>query len=591
MRVRITFIVCIFFISFSFLNSAFAAVTSGYVSPVVINSVSPVAGYNPENSVDSNLTSYTNLGGNGYIKYLIPSGSNSMKIHLRTTNYPVNQYLGSYRIVFSNSQGVVWDSGNIKIYTTSLIAYDFAIPDKATEVTVYSTSYADYFPLLVYEVEMTVPIDKTPPHEVTNLVTTSSTTTILLTFNKPTDSDYTGTRLYVNGVLVKTLGSTTTSYRLTELKPNTTYNIRITTFDTSNNESEGITTSVKTPPPPDVANLILSPSPYSIFAKWINPDDPDGLGFIGNDLYLNEKLITSLDKNTTTYTFTDLSPNTSYTVKIVSKYNGGYSSSGQTATAKTTIPIEDITDLQADAKYDRVKLSWKLPDSEFFSHVKIYRKKIEQQSFWDQLFGATAVSAATTSDGYTPMFETNGTYWTDLTVTPDTTYSYKVTSVNIEGNESQGVTIETKTPSEPAPVLTGVATTQNENGDYIVTWTSPTKGSVKVLIGGKSYTVVDAASQQVMIKKEDMKTDFFGGYDAKLVPVGQFGTEGQAVQVPAVGKKIEFPITFDDFMKTVVNILSWAAPLILVLFVFIFWRPFIAFLRKTIFVKGGRMKS
>ncbi len=583
---RITFMVCIFFVSFfSSCLSAFAAVTSGYVSPVIVKGESNVGGI-LKKSVDSNLNSFANLGGNGYITYQIPSGSSSMKIHLRSSIS--SEDTASYRIVFSNSQGTVWDSGNKKVYS-SLVSYDFNIPSTATVVTVYSTSYKDYYALLVHEVEMTVPIDKTPPHEVTNLVTSSSYNHITITFNQPADSDYAGTRVYVNGVLVETLGSTITSYRLTELKPNTIYNIKITTFDTSNNESDGITTLVKTLPPPDVTNLNLFPSDYSILAKWINPDDS---GFLGNDLYLDGKIITSLDKNATTYTFTDLSPNTSYTVKIVSKYSGGYSSSGQTATTKTTIPVEDITDLQADAKYDRVKLSWALPEhSEFFSHVKIYRKKLEQQSFWDQLFGATAVSAATTSDGYTPMFETNGTYWTDLTVTPDTTYAYKVTSVNIEGNESQGVTIKTKTPSEPAPVLTGVATTQNENGDYIVTWTSPTKGSVKVLIGGKKYTVVDAASQQVMIKKEDMKTDFFGGYDAKLVPVGQFGTEGQAVQVPAVGKKIEFPITFDDFMKTVVNILSWAAPLILVLFVFIFWRPFIVFLRKTIFVKGGRMKS
>ena len=586
MRIRITFIVCIFFVTFfSICLSAFAAVTSGYVSPVIVKGQSNLGGI-LQNSVDSNLNSFADLGGNGYITYRIPSGSSSMKIHLRSSISSGDT--ASYRIVFSNSQGTVWDSGNKKVYS-SLVSYDFNIPSTATEVTVYSTSYKDYYSLLVHEVEMTVPIDKTPPHEVTNLVTSSTHTTIFLTFYKPTDSDFAGTRLYVNGVLVETMGSTTTSYRLTELKPNTTYNIRITTFDTSSNESDGITTSVKTLPPPDVTNLNLFPSAYSILAQWINPDDS---GFIGNDLYLDGKFITSLDKNATTYTFTDLSPNTSYTVKIVSKYNGGYSSSGQTATAKTTIPVEDVTNLQADAKYDRVKLSWTKPDSEFFHHVKIYRKKIEQQSFWDQLFGATAVSAATTSDSYTPMFETNGTYWTDLTVTPKTTYSYKVTSVNIEGKESQGVTIETTTPSEPVPVLTGVTTTQNQNGDYVITWTSPTKGSVKVLIDGKDYTVVDAARQQVIIPKKDMKLNFFGGYDAKLMPIGEFGTEGQAVQVPAVqGKTIEFPILFDDFMKTVVNILSWAAPLILVSLVFVFLRPFIAFLRKTIFVKGGRMKS
>ncbi|ANB61905.1 fibronectin type III domain-containing protein [Anoxybacteroides amylolyticum] len=308
---------------------------------------------------------------------------------------------------------------------------------------------------------------------------------------------------------------------------------------------------------------------------------------------MNGNLISSLDKNATSYEFNNLNPNVSYTVKVVSKYSGGYSSIGQTATAKTAIPLEDVTDLSADAKYDSIKLSWTRPDSDFFSHVKIYRKKLGQKSFWDQLFGATAVSAATTSDGYTPMFETNGTYWTDLTVTPDTTYSYKVTSVNIEGNESQGVTIETTTPSEPVPTMSGVATTQNQNGDYVVTWTSPTKGTVKVLINRQEYTVVDAATQQVIIPKKDMRLNFFGGYEAKLVPIGEFGTEGEAVQVPTVGEtKIDFPFSFNDFIQTVINILVWAAPFILLSFVLVFWRPIVELIKKMLVnAKGGRVKQ
>ncbi|MBB5324909.1 hypothetical protein HNQ34_002007 [Anoxybacillus tepidamans] len=444
----------------------------------------------------------------------------------------------------------------------------------------------------IYEIDVysgDIP-DTVPPSEVSKLQTSVRYSTIDLTFTNPTDADLNGTKIYLNGVLNATLEKTKTSYSFTDLAPNTTYAIKVTTFDTSGNESNGVTTTVKTLPPPDVTNLELFPSTHSILAQWINPVDS---GFIGNDLYLDGNFITSLDKDATSYNFTNLSLNTSYTVKVVSKFSGGYSSTGQTATAKTTIPVEDITDLQADAKYDRVKLSWTPPDSEFFHHVKIYRKKVEQQSFWDQLFSATAVSAATTSDGYTPMFETNGTYWTDLTVTPDTTYSYKVTSVNTEGNESQGVTIETTTPSEPVPVLAGVATTQNGNGDYVVTWTSPTKGTVKVLIDGQEYTVVDAATQQVIIPKKDMKLNFFGGYDTKLVPIGEFGTEGEAVQVPTVGEtKIDFPFSFNDFIQTVINILAWAAPLILLSFVLVFWRPLVEFIKKMLAnAKGGRVKQ
>lgn len=190
------------------------------------------------------------------------------------------------------------------------------------------------------------------------------------------------------------------------------------------------------------------------------------------------------------------------------------------------------------------------------------------------------------------MFETNGTYWTDLTVDPETTYSYKVTSENIERKESNGVTIEVTTPSEPLPTMDGVSTTQNESGDYVVTWTSPTTGRVKVLINGKEYATVDAATQKIIIPKEDMRLNFFGGYDAKLVPISERGTEGKAVQVPVVGEtKVDLPFSFDEFMQTVISILAWAAPFILLSLVLIFWRPFIEFLRKAILAKGGRVKQ
>lgn len=334
-------------------------------------------------------------------------------------------------------------------------------------------------------------------------------------------------------------------------------------------------------PPAPVSNLIATEIGSDYFSiSFNNPLDKD---FIGNNIYINDVLKTTLDKTKNSYTFTNLNPNTSYTVKVIS-FDDNYNYSNETKITIRTLlpPPEEVKNLALEAEYDRVKLSWTPPDSEFFHHVKIYRKKVEQQSFWDQLFGTTAVSAETTSDGYTPMFETNGTYWTDLTVTPETTYSYKVTSVNIEGDESQGVTVETTTPSEPVPVLTGVATTQNENGDYVVTWASPTKGIVKVLIAGKEYAQVDAATKQIVIKKEDMKTDLFGAYAATLIPIGEYGTEGQAVNVPSLGGKIDFPLSFQDFIETTISILAWVAPFILLSLVFIFWRPIFNFIKKAI---------
>ncbi|OOE05023.1 hypothetical protein BO219_06460 [Anoxybacillus kestanbolensis] len=493
--------------------------------------------------------------------------------------------IGSFYLKSSTRLNLVLYSSNMtKLYERTHVSSDDiqfldSLVDNVSYVALINTGTGGG---RVYEFDVfsNALVDTMPPSNVNSLVASSiKSTSFSVDWSNPSDTDFDGTKIYLNNILVTTLDKTKTSYTFNGLNPNTTYTVKVTSFDTSQNESSGVTLTVKTLPPPDVTNLELFPSTYSILAQWINPTDS---GFIGNDIYLDGNFITSLDKDATSYNFTNLNPNTSYAVKVVSKFIDGYSSTGQTATAKTTIPVEDVADLQADAKYDRVKLSWTPPNSEFFSHVKIYRKNVEQQSFWDQLFGTTSVSAETPSDGYTPMFETNGTYWTDLTVTPETTYSYKVTSVNIEGDESQGVTVETTTPSEPVPVLSGVATTQNENGDYVVTWASPTKGIVKVLIAGKEYAQVDAATKQIVIKKEDMKTDFFGAYAATLIPIGEYGTKGQAVTVPSLGEKIDFPLSFQDFMETVVSILAWVAPFIVLSLVFIFWRPIFNFIKKAI---------
>ncbi|OAO76499.1 fibronectin type III domain-containing protein [Anoxybacillus flavithermus] len=551
---------------FGFIFTVIMYVTKGYAYQGGIIEKKLPSAYdaniiNMKNITDNNLSTSVTFYSGSYVYYDLPYEYDIKKFFIKNSS--------SMRITFYKNRMVpllskVYFSSNGSFFDVNL-----------SKVKTVQISYETGTNPLLYEFDVYPPV---LPTNVTLSLAKESINSVYMEWTNPTD-DFDGINIYLNGVLKEKLDKTKTSYSLNNLIPNTTYIIKITTFNTSG-ESSGVTTTVKTLPLPNVTNLELFSSTYSILAQWINPADS---GFIGNDLYLDGNFITSLDKDATSYNFTNLNPNTSYTVKVVSKFSGGYSSTGQTATAKTTIPLaEDVTDLQADAKYDRVKLSWTRPNSEFFSHVKIYRKNVERKSFWDQLFGTTSVSAETTSDGYTPMFETNGTYWTDLTVTPETTYSYKVTSVNIEGNESQGVTIETTTPSEPVPVLTGVATTQNENGDYVVTWASPTKGIVKVLIDGKEYAQVDAETKQIVIKKEDMKTDFFGAYAATLIPIGEYGTKGQAVTVPSLGEKIDFPLSFQDFMETVVSILAWVAPFIVLSLVFIFWRPIFNFIKKAI---------
>lgn len=571
-------VVILFFFFFLFNKYITFAYSDGLLDSS-FNSYTFIGGSNIPRMFDNSVTTFGGLSTNELVKFKLNKTYDVNKIYLLSSNSRLN-----YAISFYNS------SGNL-ITTLSTLSmskdgdwYSFNTVSNVLYVSLKSPDVTN-----IYEFDIYAPyVDNTAPNAPKNLRGAAGEGYILLKWDENTENDLKGYNIYQsmdNIFFQKITGNTvdSTSYTVNGLTNGQMYYFAVTAVDINGNESVRSQSIVAIPigiPPAEVMNLSAITTDTTLRLTFSNPADAD---FAGTKIYLDGVLKETLDKTKTSYSLTDLSPNTTYNIKVTTFDTNGNESDGVTTTVKTKIPIvNDVTDLQADAKYDRVKLSWTKPNSEFFHHVKIYRKKIEQKSFWDQLFGTTAVSAVTTSDGYTPMFETNGTYWTDLTVTPETTYSYKVTSVNIEGNESQGVTIETTTPSEPVPVLTGVATTQNEDGDYVVTWTSPTKGTVKLLIEGREYAQVDAATKQIIVRKEDMKTDFFGSYAATLIPIGEYGTKGQAVNVPSLGGKIDFPLSFQDFMETVVSILAWVAPFIILSLVFIFWRPIFNFIKKAI---------
>ena len=120
---------------------------------------------------------------------------------------------------------------------------------------------------------------------------------------------------------------------------------------------------------------------------------------------------------------------------------------------------------------------------------------------------------------YDPLFETNGTYFNDLTVKPETSYTYLLTSYLSSGEETKGVTIDVETP--PVEISGGDTNVDEESGDYVITWTEPTEGKILVAVGGKEYAVVNASDLKITIPKEDMKFDKLGYPDVTLTPLDE----------------------------------------------------------------------
>jgi hypothetical protein len=93
--------------------------------------------------------------------------------------------------------------------------------------------------------QSTAPSDTTPPLGVSNLTATASKTSTTVTWNNPTDSDFSHVEIYRNNVLIKDK-YTGNIYTDTGLTPNTQYTYKLIAVDGSGNKSAQNTYTVTT---------------------------------------------------------------------------------------------------------------------------------------------------------------------------------------------------------------------------------------------------------------------------------------------------------------------------------------------------------
>lgn len=285
------------------------------------------------------------------------------------------------------------------------------------------------------------------------------------------------------------------------------------------------------------------------------------------------------------YTFKNLTPDTSYTIIASIVNTAGMKSNPVNITARTLEappPDKEVKNLQAKPRHNRVDLSWENPSYEGFHHVRIYRKNNanNRTPFMKFLFGAVVYA----DDDFKPIFETNGTYFNDLTVEPEKTYEYKLTTSSIDGLESEGVTIQVTTLPEPPPEMGGVEQEEDENGDYVFKWTSPTEGTVKILVGGEEYATVPASDGRITIPKDDMKYTPLGNPDVRLVPISESGKEGSPTYPGTVGGggSIKIPFTPKDVLTSAVQLFGVVGPfLFLILAIYVTRVYLIPLIRKS----------
>ena len=316
----------------------------------------------------------------------------------------------------------------------------------------------------------------------------------------------------------------------------------------------------------DKAHSLTAETTYnSINLNWVNPHL---LGFKNVLLYVDGKLIDTLSPETTSYTLTRLKPSTSYQIELVALYDDGGKSEQEILSVVTddVLPEEkEIQKLTAKAKSDRVDLSWQLPSkNDDLQHVNIYRGTVKEVASVSRF--RNVASAAEGSD-LKKIFETNGTYFNDLTVEENTTYDYKLTVQQTDGTETQGIQTRVTTAVAPPPTLEGLVVSKTESGGgYLVTWDEPTEGEITIIVGGKEVGKVPAGDKEFLIPESEIPKDMLGNPDIQVKVTDSKGKESKPTR-PGIGEGIEKPVAlpFDvvGLIKTCFDLLKVLAPFIL----------------------------
>lgn len=202
-----------------------------------------------------------------------------------------------------------------------------------------------------------------------------------------------------------------------------------------------------TTPPGEVEDVAVVSSENSAAITYTEPGDIDFSHvniYVEGELYEGENGRVVLD---------NLPPNTLYEAVIKTVDTLGNESKGVVKEFKTDYKppetaeeLPEVKNLNVEATDERADLSWENPPR-FFEKAKIYRKNLGSNATAFNLnpFAPMTVHAA---EEYKPLFETNGTEFSDLSIEPETEYEYKVTSV-YEGMETNGVTVRTAIPKAP----------------------------------------------------------------------------------------------------------------------------------------------
>jgi len=368
--------------------------------------------------------------------------------------------------------------------------------------------------------------DTTPPDDPgsfsigTDTYVTEEGTTMaqfLPSWSAPSQVDVAGYRLYIqfagetNYQLVKDVGKDTTSTVIEPLSPGQDYDVKLTAYDTSGNESSGTEITNKTAPgdmdtaPNDpTISTPVSTSTYqtkdgNVMARftveWSAPSDKDLDGFRVYTQFSSEtgnyQERADLGKDATQAVIEPVSPDVNYDIKVTAYDKSGNESSGDTVLDVTSAgsnivdnppgdptistPISTSTyQTEEGNTVGRFTVSWSAPSDNDLDGFRIYTALSTESYKLRQDVGKD-----TTSVEIEPL-------------SPGATYDVKVTAYDTSGNESSGDTVTGVTAaSDPdAPSIPNNISLDPVAEGIDISWDNPSQADFR-----RTYVLIRNGSE------------------------------------------------------------------------------------------------
>ena len=331
--------------------------------------------------------------------------------------------------------------------------------------------------------------DTTPPPAPTGLSATAGESSVALTWAAVVDPDLGEYWLYrrVQGQawpteVTQKLAATQTAYTDAGLQNGTTYEYYVAAVDDSGNKSGPSGVATATPLQVQDSTLPAAPAAPSIVAgdgsatlTWQPNTEPDVRDYrIFRKPAAETAWATDPVGTTTGRTFTDsgLVNGTEYEYRLTAVDTSDNESSPSPSVKATPRPAPDTVSplapksFTASAGDGSVALGWAPNDESDLAGYRVYRQSA------DGSWPATALHQASAPS----------TAWTDTSVTNGRSYTYRVTALDVTGNESPASVPASATPQAPAdttrPSAPAGLTASSLDGGVSLAWTPSPENDV-----------------------------------------------------------------------------------------------------------------